>query len=205
MKTILSAVSTRKAALQTASCYAVHIAAATPVRICSWDVNITLDGETFTGGVPIKKPRISASYAAGGSVSLGNVDGSFTSLVINNSLKKKNIAIYEVFFDDNNTVVGAETLFSGTVGGQKLNELLWCDIILSPFSVGSEVQTPRRRIVPSCEFVFKGNDCGYSGAETYCAKTYEGCRNGGFPFGGFRFIPVPGKVFAWGNTIITVE
>ncbi len=203
MKTFSSSLSTEKASLNTASCYAVELLSPTPVRICNWDQSITFDGDTYTGGTPIQKPSLRSGYSGGGTVKIGNVDGAFTSLFINGTLKQVEISIYEIFLDGGNAVVGGETLFTGKVDGQGLDDY-WCVLTLAPFTDGSLLQGPRRRLVPSCGFVFKSTECGYSGSETSCSKTYEGCHNKS-RFGGFRFIPRPGKVFAWGKTIITVR
>jgi hypothetical protein len=202
MKSLSSALLAEKGAAQTASCIAVSIATTTPTRLCNWDVAVTYDSNTYSGGVPISRPRIRNGLT--GEVKIGNVDDTFTSLVLNGTLKKKDITIYEIYFDDANAVVDAEQLFSGSIDGQALDDQ-WCTLTLVPANDGAVVLCPRRRIVPSCGLVFKGAECGYSGSETTCAKTYDGCRNSGAPFGGFRFVPKPGKVFSWGKTIITVE
>jgi len=202
MKSLSSPLLAQKAAAQTASCFAVYIGSTTPIRICNWDVDITLDSNTYSSGVPIG--RVSVRNEITGTIKIGNVDDTFTSLVINGSLKKKDIEVYEVFFDDSSTVVGYETLFSGAIDGQMLGDH-WCTLTLVPAHDGSVVLCPRRRVVPSCGFVFKGDDCGYSGSETSCAKTFDGCRNSGSPFGGFSFVLKPGKIFTWGSTIIKVE
>ena len=193
-----------KAAKQTASCFAVYIAATPAICLCTWDASIELDGYTYTKSIPIKSPNLYSNYNSGGRLSIGNVDGTFTSLIINGSLKNKDISIYEVYFSDTNSVIGYETLFKGKISGQKFDKK-WCDLTLSPFASGSDIMVPRRRIVPSCGFKFKGNDCGYSGASTYCSKIYADCLNEGNPFGGFRFTPVPGRVVAWGNVVIMVD
>ena len=202
MKSLSSSLLTEKASLQTASCYAVYIGTGTPTRLCNWDVAVTYDSNTYTGGVPIDKPTIRDGLT--GTVKIGNVDDTFTSLVLNGTLKKKDITIYEIYFDDNNAVVDAETLFSGSIDGQII-DVQWCTLTLVPANDGAVVLCPRRRLVPSCGLVFKGTECGYSGTETTCSKTYDGCRNSGAPFGGFRFVPKPGTVFAWGGVTITVE
>jgi len=204
VKSLDANVVTEKASTEISSCYAVHIASTSPVKVCNWDVDVNYDGNTYTGGIPIKKPRISANYTSGGSIQIGNVDGTFTSLMLNGSLKKKAIYVYEIFLDSNNAVIGAETLYSGIVGGQSISGVFF-NITLRPQAEGDVLLTPRRRIVPSCGFILGDEACGYTGTSSYCPRTYEGCLNHGDPFGGFRFIPKPGKVFAWGNLTITVE
>ncbi len=206
MKNLDSAVVTIKAEDKLASCFAVHIKEndTSYINLCNWDEDVVYNGDTYTKNIPIKAFQIYSSYIAGGTISLGNIDGSFTSLLINGTLKNQPIDVYEIYFDDNNDVVGAETLYSGIVGGQDIRDD-WYIIRLRPFSDNDIVLTPRRRIVPSCGFVFKGDDCAYSGGESYCPKTFEKCFNNGKPFGGFRFIPKSGKTFSWGNIVVTVK
>ncbi len=204
MKSFSAPLQTEKAASQTASCFAFEIDTATPIRLCNWDVDVTYDGDLYSSGVPIQKPRIKNGLS--GTLKVGNVDDTFTSLVINGTLKKEDISVYEIFFDSADAVVGAELLFTGEIDGQALDDQ-WCTLTLVPADDVNMLQSPRRRIVPSCGFVFKGTECGYSGAATTCAKTYESCsaKSNTAHFGGFRFIPKPGKVFSWGKTIITVS
>jgi hypothetical protein len=203
LKTLSANLQTEKAALQNAPCYAVRFDAATPIYLSNWDTSFVFDSHTYTPLIPIKKPSIRES---GGSVQIGNVDDTFTSLLINGTLKKVDVYIYEIFFDADNAVVDGETLFSGSVDGQQINDQ-WATIALIPAPDGSRVMVPRRRIVPSCGFVFKSTECGYAGATTTCAKTYEDCgaKSNTAHFGGFRFIPKPGTIFSWGGMIITVE
>lgn len=53
------------------------------------------------------------------------------------------------------------------------------------------VKLPRRQIVANyCQFEFKGEMCGYTGARTHCNKTLSDCKacfgeRGELPFGGF--------------------
>lgn len=204
MKTFSGPLQTEKAAAQTASCIAIEIDTASPVRICNWDTTVNYDSNNYSAGYPIKNPKIKNGIS--GTIKVGNVDDTFTSLLINGTLKKEDISVYEVFFDSDNVVVDAEILFTGKIDGQMLDDE-WCTLTLVPADAGDVLQCPRRRIVPSCGFVFKDSDCGYSGGTATCAKTHESCdaKSNTSHFGGFRFIPKPGKVFSWGDTIITVS
>ena len=46
---------------------------------------------------------------------------------------------------------------------------------------------PQRRLVPSCQWKFKSDECGYSGVQSECNKTLSRCRelNNSSRFGGF--------------------
>jgi len=198
VKDLSTALQSQKAALQTGSCFAVAIG--TSLKLCDWDQDITIDGDTYDGGTPIKKPKLNEK---GGNLSVGNVDDAFTSLIINGTIKNATVVVYEVFLDDDNVVVGAETLFSGVVDGMSFNDT-WATLSLTPSRNQAIARCPRRRLVPSCGFIFKSDDCGYTGTDGPCAKTKETCLNTS-RFAGFRFIPAPGKTFTWGDTIYKVE
>lgn len=99
------------------------------------------------------------------------------------------------------TEIVVQQLMQGIIGGWALSEdnkakitiqnefILWAKKAL-------RVQSS------SCPWVFKGLECGYAGAETWCDQTYNRCasirndRN----FGGFRFLPgITGRSISWGK------
>ncbi len=49
------------------------------------------------------------------------------------------------------------------------------------------IRYPKRRLIPSCQWTFKGTECEYSGGETSCNKTFARCQelNNTIRFGGF--------------------
>lgn len=196
MKDLSATLLTEKAALQTASCIAARIGS---LRVCDWDQTLTLDGETYTAGVPIKRPKLNER---GGSLVIGNVDDALTSLIINGATRNAAVEVYEVFLDETNTVAGAEVLFSGVVDGQAFNDT-WATFTLTRSRNQAVARCPRRRLVPACGFIFKSGDCGYTGASGPCAKTRDTCLNLS-RFAGFRFIPAPGRTFTWGDTVYKV-
>ncbi len=196
MKTFPVSLSNEKAASATSSCFAVKIG--TSIRYSDWDVAFTLSGAVYSPGVPLKIPKFTAS---GGKVSIGNVDDAFTALIINGTIKGESISVYEVFVPGDTPV--AEMLYAGTIDGQAFNAS-WATLTVSPARVQAMAQCPRRRMVPACGFVFKSVSCGYSGASARCAKNIDTCLNP-TRFAGFRFIPSPGRTFAWGDTIYKVE
>jgi hypothetical protein len=112
LKTLSANLQTEKAALQNAPCYAVRFDAATPIYLSNWDTSFVFDSHTYTPLIPIKKPSIRES---GGSVQIGNVDDTFTSLLINGTLKKVDVYIYEIFFGEISEILisGADVKISG--------------------------------------------------------------------------------------------
>lgn len=203
MKFFSATLSARKAAAAAMVAYAVEISTDPAVRLCSWDQSISLSGNSFVPLVPIDKPAIQAAGGlnAAGSIKIGNVDDTFTSLYFAGSLKSAPIKVYEVFLAPG-AAPEAETLFEGRIAGADLdNEYI--ALALGPLAAGAEAMSPRRRLVPACGFVFKSSDCGYTGLETHCPKTKEGCLSGFYA--GFRFVPPPGTEFVWGGERIKVK
>ncbi len=49
------------------------------------------------------------------------------------------------------------------------------------------IRYPKRRLIPSCQWAFKGDQCTYSGGETSCNKTFARCQelDNTIRFGGF--------------------
>ncbi len=202
MKDFSTILQTRKAALSTAACYAIEILATPALRYCNWDQDLTIGGDTYLANMPIQKPSISGSSC---SIALGNTDDSFTALALAGDLKRKAVTVYEVFppvGSDSDPAEG-EILFKGEIDGGPGVDLEWCSIPLGPLTDQTVALTPRRRIVPACRLVFKGADCGYSGATTTCPKTKAGCLSGFY--GGFSFVPAPGTAFVWGSEKIVVK
>jgi hypothetical protein len=188
-----------KAKGQTQFCHAVAIGSS--VRLCDWDKDIDIDGEVYFGGVPIEFPRTRAG--AGGTLKISNVDDAFTSLLINHELNGVSCRMMEVFFDMNFAVLGAEVIFDGIIDGPFLN-LTWAMLPLSKSRIEGLSSVPRRRVFPACGFVFKSESCGYTGSDPACSKTRETCRNVA-RFGGFRFVPSPGRTYVCGKQIYTVK
>ena len=61
---------------------------------------------------------------------------------------------------------------------------------------------PLRTASSTCPWVFKGTECAYAGAETWCDNSYDRCTALGnnISFGGDRFLPsLQGKKIWWGR------
>jgi len=196
MKAFSASLITEKAAEETSSCYAIKIGSS--IHYSDWDESFSYGGDTYTPDIPLRLPKFTAS---GGRISISNVDDSFTSLVINGTLKGESITAYEVFTPSGTPV--AEVLYSGTIDSQSFTDH-WATISVTPARIQAVAQCPRRRLIPACGFVFKSTSCGYTGSSARCAKSYDTCLNIS-NFAGFRFIPAPGKTFVWGDNIYKVE
>lgn len=94
------------------------------------------------------------------------------------------------------------TVFKGYINKFDLDEE-WIDI-----QIISALAAWNRRIIrkqsSTCRWLkFKGEECGYSGAETWCDRTYARCDALGNTanYGGFRWLPsIVNKKIYWGRT-----
>ena len=70
----------------------------------------------------------------------------------------------------------------------------WCTLRLGVPNT-SMMRFPRHRYITNyCRWVFKGTECGYTGEETECGRTFTDCieRNNTRRYGGFPSIPGEG-------------
>jgi hypothetical protein len=178
---------------------------------CFTDSNIDIqhDGNTYQA-YPLQISNIKSSDVSpldGCTIKIGNVNLTLSSLVLNNLLKEKEVSIYEGWFNADGGLIEAVPVFFGKVDGRSGVDELWATITAMPFHNPWTSRCPRRRISKHCGWLFKDEDCGYSGAATSCNKTWQRCTELGNTagFGGFRFIPQRGRKFVWGNTIIEVK
>ena len=81
-----------------------------------------------------------------------------------------------------------EIFFQGFIEGYIIT-VKEVKVELVPSTDYMSFQVPCRRFSTKCLWVFKSEECGYTGPETSCPKTYDGCLNKA-RFGGFPFIEV---------------
>ena len=96
------------------------------------------------------------------------------------------------------------TLFNGILGQWSLTEdtlSITVNSLLDQWSQRTLSLHP-----PSCRWkVFKGTECGYSGAETQCDRSYTRCTelSNTDNFGGFRWLPsIIDKTFKWSHGVV---
>ena len=140
---------------------------------------------------------------------IDNIDETLTSDFIGGTPQGSDAVLYGVALDSNYEPAGdssssggyAVTLFEGQIGEWSLDEAqLNCAI------VNQLVQWTQRTLSDhsaSCRWKeFKGTECGYSGAGTWCDRTYARCSALGNTanFGGFRWLPsIQDKAIWWGR------
>jgi hypothetical protein len=97
-------------------------------------------------------------------------------------------------------VIASAVMFRGFVGGYELQEPSADITIVNEFILWRKKTL--RTAQASCPWAFKGTECTYAGAETWCDKSYERCQalSNDMSFGGFRFLPsLMDKEIWWGR------
>jgi len=143
--------------------------------ITYWPTQIRLQTVGHEGGVQVSRTRIvvdNTDLASSLTVEAEKYDG-------------KEVRIYVHFPDIPDS---KELLFRGNIESFSVNPTqITADLLASADYLVFSV--PRRRFQTRCPWTYKGPECGYTGAETSCTKTYDGCYNKG-RFGGFPYIHI---------------
>lgn len=134
-------------------------------------------------------------------VSLSTVDLTMVSAVLNEDVSHKTVNIYFCCTDSIGVPIATEKIFIGVLTAWEMsNEEL-------RITVANELihwqKKTLRTCQASCRWVFKGTECGYSGSETWCDKSYDRCTalDRSDYFGGFRFLPaIMDREIWWGRT-----
>jgi len=173
------------------------------LRITDCDIPIIYDSETFTPR-EFKFGDISGSVALAVEnidIEIDDTDQALTAIVLNEDVRNKWAILYVGAIDSDGTVTVQE--FSrGIIGGWELYD----DNIIK-LGITNELvlwnKRPLRIQMSSCPWVFKGTECGYSGAATSCDQTYQRCvvLANTDNFGGDRFLnSLIVKELWWGRT-----
>ncbi len=169
--------------------------------------NYTLDGNEYVY-CPMEHSGFSLSTTsplAEGTIRLGNVDRAISALILGGDLTDANILLYEVFFNDDWTVIDGTLRAAGVIDGMK-GAGEWAELSISPFTFGWKTPSPRRIFGRACGWGFKDADCGYAGASTLCSKTYESCTAlaNTANFSTTKNFPKKGTVMGWGKYQIVI-
>jgi len=136
---------------------------------------------------------------------IDNLDQVLTSLFVGGTPQGETVTLALVVLTAAYEIAGATsvTLFQGQVDAWDLNEETCSITVTSLFSQWS--QRTLAKYSASCRWKeFKGTECGYSGGETWCDRTYARCQVLGNTnnFGGFRWLPsIIDKEIWWGRVL----
>jgi phage-related protein len=124
------------------------------------------------------------------SITIDDVTGEFMSILMNDDPRKKIIEIGTAALDVYYQPIGYAVIFIGIIDSAALDDSQKaCRLdIMSP-SIFWQKETPAEMESISCPYRFKGDDCEYTGSETWCNQTYGRCDSignidnfGGNPF-----------------------
>jgi len=164
----------------------------------NYDADIVYDGITYTA-FPIYHEDIgenSSGQIEIVRIHVGNVSRLIQAYLETYDLRRKKFSIKQVFTNQlADTDAYLEEIFYIDSYSADQNEVVFSlssklDILNVNLPLG---RYPRNH----CPWKFKGNECGYSGAETSCDKTFDTCRKimgNQTRYGGFPSIP-PSKIF----------
>ncbi len=139
-------------------------------------------------------------------LSLDNTDGYWSDLVASTDLRSSETVIFRVWLDNNLDVIGAssETDLTAPLWGywDKMTiSQSKADVDILDESIKSK-KCRLRKHSPNCRWVFKGTECTYAAAETWCDYTRARCvaLSNQINFGGFQWLlDLKGKEISWGG------
>jgi len=171
------------------------------------DVPITLDvsggpdGDYISRGFEFESINYTLSNVMDDcTLRIDNLDSVLTSIFVGGTVEEKEASVYLGLMDTDDTVLGTVLMFTGEVDSFELDESEVRLVIGSRFSRWGHQAYNKHSA--SCRWkVFKGTECGYSGGQTWCDRSYTRCVTlaNTANFGGFRFLPsIENKRVWWG-------
>jgi len=135
-------------------------------------------------------------------VDIANVDLQMSAIFLNEDVMNKWGILYVGFLDTNNVIIGDPIeIFRGLVSTWELNEPTASIVLMNEFVFWNK--RTLRKHPPSCRWAFKGTECTYAGAETWCDRSYARCGalSNTDNFGGERWLPdLMEREIYWGKT-----
>lgn len=132
-------------------------------------------------------------------IKIQNVNQYQSSFFLNNEQRGRICVLRLMVLDSNRSQVAVLPVFRGLIDDWKMGDL-HITIILKNELILWKKKTLRKSSA-LCPWSFKGTECGYSGTDTTCDRTYNRCvaLSNEANFGGFRWIPsVMEKEIQWG-------
>ncbi len=133
-------------------------------------------------------------------LSFANASRQFAAVVMNEEIRHRRAVASFVCRDANNRIiVGPRVLYKGLISTWEMTETRIDIPVVSLFALWHR-KTLRKAQV-NCNWPFKGTECTYSGAETWCDQSYERCvvLSNQINFSESRFLPsLTEKDIWWG-------
>jgi hypothetical protein len=132
------------------------------------------------------------------SIRVDNLDSVLTALFVDNVIIEETAKLYLIIFDDDNTIIDSQLIFNGLINDFQIDESELKMTVTSIFAKWDQSSGSNHSAL--CRWKkFKGTECGYSGSETECDRTYGRCTQleNSDNFGGFRWLPKIEDVLIW--------
>jgi len=134
---------------------------------------------------------------------LDNLDDALTAAFVGGAPQGGEVILYLALLDANYAVVASPVIqFQGELNAWNLDEEKVSVTVASLFTRWNQRTLAKHSA--SCRWKkFKGDECGYSGAATWCDRSYSRCAalNNTDNFGGFRWLPsIMDAEIWWGRT-----
>ena len=166
------------------------------------DVPISVSGNLFLPrAFEIKNLSYSqANIVTRTSIVVDNLDDVMSSLFVGSVVQGSPVEIHSIIWFASSAPLSVIT-FQGEIDDWTLDEEHLSITVASVFQRWN--QRTVSKYSPSCRWkAFKGTECGYSGEETVCDRSYQRCVGLGnqINFGGFRWLPsIIDKPIWWGK------
>ncbi len=184
----------------------LDIETAVPLRFTDLDIPIYYGGNRYTPR-GMKFPNI--KYAAAMSVDkaeieIGDADGVIIASFLLENVRNKTVVISHGALNAGYQIIATQEIFRGYLDEWDKLESQMNVTVTNEFIMWQKKTL--RTASATCPWIFKGGaanpECGYTGSETWCDRSYERCVALGnqLNFGGDRFIPsFAGKPIWWGR------
>lgn len=175
----------------------------TSLKYTNCDIDLYYSGNKFeTMPFDIAPVKYSAKSSVDKvTIDIQNVDLQMSAVFLNENIMNKWGILRIGFFDNNGVIIDQIfELFRGLVSTWKLSEPKASITLVNEFIFWNKKTL--RKHQSACRWPFKGTECGYSGAETWCDQGYARCLVLGNTdnFGGDRWLPdLMEKEIYWGR------
>jgi len=187
----------------------VDMALTSTYRYCNSDIDIIYGGNKYTSRKMSVDPSIYNinMQIDKATIVFDNSDFLFTLLLESEEVRGKTVNIRVASLNDTGQVVAQEIIFLGVIDSANFNNSEATFTVFNLLVYWNRM-VPRRKTNPNCQWEFKSTansfavNCSYSGAETWCDKTYSRCStlNNTINYGGFRWVStLIDKEIYWGK------
>lgn len=151
-------------------------------------------------GFTVSNIRLSADMSIDrANIEFQNVDLVMSGIVLNETVVNRIVRIYFACLDSSNRIIALENMFSGFIRSWNMT------VKTCPMTLGNYFMFWSKRSLrlaqATCPWSLAGTECGYSGSETLCNKTWARCTElaNTLSFGGNRWLPaLENKKIYWG-------